>query len=40
MVFPVTFITPQGMNYIVRKVNEWGLTDYLLGKDVGALATV
>ena len=29
MVFPVTFITPKGMKYIVNKVNEWGIMDDL-----------
>ena len=29
MVFPVTFITPKGMKYIVNKVQEWGIMDDL-----------
>lgn len=28
--FPVTFITPKGMNFIVKKVDEWGIMDDLL----------
>ncbi len=29
MVFPVTFITPKGMKYVVKKVDEWGIMDDL-----------
>lgn len=30
MVFPVTFITTKGIDYVVRKVKEWGIVDELL----------
>ncbi len=29
MVFPVTFITPKGMKYVVKKVDEWGIMEDL-----------
>lgn len=29
--FPVTFITPKGINYIVKKVTEWGMINNLIG---------
>ena len=29
MVFPVTFITPKGMKYVVKKVDEWGVMEDL-----------
>ena len=29
MVFPVTFITPKGMKYVVKKVDEWGFMEDL-----------
>ena len=29
MVFPVTFITPKGIKYVVKKVDEWGIMDDL-----------
>lgn len=30
MTFPVTFITTKGMNYLVKKVEEWGIVNELL----------
>lgn len=30
MVSPVTFITTKGIDYVVRKVKEWGIVDELL----------
>ena len=29
MVFPVTFIMPKGMKYVLKKVDEWGVMDDL-----------
>ena len=32
--YPFTMITPKGMDYIVRKIQEWGIYDELMGGDI------
>lgn len=34
MVFPVTFITTKGMDYIVRKIGEWGIVRELINAGI------